>query len=107
MPGRKADPGQYDEANRYGPLRGGRCSVGEGIPAPHRLTIRLSEAQWQQLNLAAQDMRKPLAKAVRRLLMEGVGRYWLNPEAPLEGLPAKRRKGRPVVSGSNGRRAGQ
>jgi hypothetical protein len=105
MPGRKAHPGQYDEANRHGPLVGGRCSVGEGIPAPHRLTIRLSEAQWQQLNAAALDMRQPLAKAARRLLLEGVGLYWLNPQQPLEALPAKRRKGRPVVAGSAVRQA--
>ena len=106
MPGRRAEPDQYAKGYE-GALRGGRCTVGEGIPAPYRLTIRLSEPQWKQLNAVALDMGRPLAKAARRLLVYGAGLYWHNPEMPLEGLPAKRRKGRPVVVGSRARPAGR
>lgn len=107
MPGRKAQPGQYSEALRHGPLIGGRCLVGDGVPAPHRLTVRLSEAQWAQLNAVAVDMRKPLAQVARVLLLNGAGLYWLNPQQPLETLRPKSRKGRPAVAASDARPAAQ
>lgn len=98
MAGQKADRDQY-EKGYYGAHRGGQCSVGEGVPAPYRLTIRLSEPQWKHLHAVALDMRKPVAETARRLLFYGAGLYWNNPEMPLEGMPAKRRKGKVVVVG--------
>lgn len=109
MPGRKAYPGQHEGQNRFGPRVGGRCLVGDDVPAPHRVTIRLSETQWQQLNAVADDMRKPLAKVARLLLVHGAALYWVDPEAMVEGsLPkAQKRKARPVVAASSTRPAGQ
>jgi len=89
MSGRKADPGQYEGLNRFGPRRGGRCLVGDDIPAPHRLTVRLSESQWQQLALVAAELRKPLAAAARLLLVNGAALYLANPKAGVEGGQAK------------------
>jgi len=55
--------------------RGARPSVGGGVRAPHRLTIRLSEAQLEALQEVARDMGmggRGLATAARALLVEAV-----------------------------------
>jgi hypothetical protein len=91
MPGRKADPRQHEGLNRFGPRIGGRCLVGDDVPAPHRLTIRLSESQWQQLTLAAGELRKPLAAAARWLLGNGAAAYLANPKGGDEARKPKAR----------------
>jgi len=55
--------------------RGARPTVGEGVRAPHRLTIRLSAAQLAALREAARSMtlpRRGLATAARALLVEAL-----------------------------------
>lgn len=55
--------------------RGARPTVGEGVRAPHRLTIRLSAAQFEALREAARGMtlpRRGLATAARALLVEAL-----------------------------------
>lgn len=108
MPGRKADLGQHEGLNRFGPRRGGRCLVGDDVPAPHRLTIRLSESQWQQLTLAAAELRKSRAAAARLLLVNGAALYLANPKGGVEGVQAMARsKAKPRAVASAKRRAAQ
>jgi hypothetical protein len=110
MPGRKAEASQYTESHLGAAVRGGRCTVGDGKPAPHRVTIRLSEAQWLALNEAAELLRLPVASAARRLLLSGVGLCSLeaDPKAATAELAeraewgkAQRKPGRPVIASAH------
>lgn len=56
--------------------RGARPTVGGGVRAPYRLTIRLSEVQLETLIEAARGLgldRRGLSKAARTFLLHGIG----------------------------------
>lgn len=109
--------------------RGARPTVGGGVRAPYRLTIRLSEVQLETLIEAARELgldRRGLSKAARTFLLHGIGLNVLHeyePRAVREALdrmptwpnlpafadreegeasrPKVTRRGRPVIVGSS------
>jgi hypothetical protein len=87
--------------------RGAWPTVGGGVRAPHRVTVRLSAAQFTALNEAAKALgygHRGIAKAARLLLAHGIALNELHhfePEPVRERLAMKSPKpGRPAVSTS-------
>jgi hypothetical protein len=84
MPERRPSRAMVHSPRKREHYRGARPSVGGGVVAPHRLTIRLSEGQWAALVEAARAMglgHRGLAKAARILMLQGIERRGSGPRS--------------------------